>query len=107
MDQNQTFKVLCIRSLGAEHLRPLGPYGLTTGKESATFRTMVLPLLQGQALQRQFSSAVLFLTVSPCVLFGFPDSKKKYGFDVCLSVHRSISVEKKTNKMLLNALLHL
>ena len=28
-------------------------------------------------------------------------------FDVCLSVHRSISVEKKTNYMLLNALLQL
>jgi len=40
------------------------------------------------------------------------DIKKKVveiisGFDVCLSVHRSISVEKKTNWMLLNALLHL
>ena len=31
----------------------------------------------------------------------------KSKFDVCLSVHRSISVEKKTNSMLLNALLHL
>jgi len=29
------------------------------------------------------------------------------GFDVCLSVHRSTSVEKKTNQLLLNALLHL
>jgi hypothetical protein len=58
---------------------------------------MVLHLLQGQALQRHFSSTVLFLTVSPCALLGFPDSKEKYKFYVCLSVHRSINVEKKTN----------
>ena len=33
--------------------------------------------------------------------------KNSCEFAVCLSVHRSISVEKKTNWMLLNALLHL
>ena len=107
MNQNQTLKVLSTRNLAAEHLRLLGPYSLTTGKESVTFRTMVLLLLQGQTLQRQFSSTLLFLTVSPCVLLGFPDSKEKYKFDVCLSVNRSISVEKKTSEMLLSGLLHL
>ena len=34
-------------------------------------------------------------------------SGQKYEFDVCLSVHLSISVEKKTNYMPLNTLLHL
>jgi len=34
-------------------------------------------------------------------------SKFNDEFDVCLSVHRCVSVEKKTNWMLLNALLHL
>ena len=35
------------------------------------------------------------------------DSVEGGDFDVCLSVHRSIRLEKKTNQMLLNALLQL
>jgi len=69
MNQNQTFNILCPRSLDTKHLSLLGPNVLTTDKESPTFRTMVLLLLQSQALQRKFSSTLIFLTASPCVSF--------------------------------------
>jgi hypothetical protein len=78
MNQNQTFKILSTRSLDAEFLTLLGPNVFATGKESPTFRKMVSLLLQGQALQRKFSSTLLFLTASPYVLLGLPGSKEKY-----------------------------
>jgi len=78
MKQNQTFIILSTCNVDAEQLSLLGPNVLTTGKESPTFRTMVSFLLQGQALQRKFSSTLLFLTVSLCVLLGFLNSKEKY-----------------------------
>jgi len=77
MNQNQTFKILSTRRLDIDYLSLLGANILMTGKESPTFRKMVSFLLQGQALQRNFSSTLIFLTASPCVLLGFPDSKEK------------------------------